>query len=148
MPIKILTHFAHASYQTALSQIPDAEFYHIVDPGGWVFNVNERPNTAWGRDAKRPSNVYEVSAKDVNPVDYDLLLIHWHPLIVPFCSKWPTLPAVMTEHTWPYKNFPGEVNKWKNTRHEYVDRTVFITPSSQKAWDVERDEQSSHIYHS
>ncbi|KKL84564.1 hypothetical protein LCGC14_1963460 [marine sediment metagenome] len=146
--VKILTHFAHMSYQTALAQIPDVEFYHVIDPDGGVFNVDERPKCAWESGAKCPPNVYPVLAKDVNPADYDLLLIHWHPLIAPFCSKWPTLPAVMTEHTWPYKNFPGEVNRWKNIRHKYMQHTVFITPSSQKAWDAERDEQSSHIYHS
>jgi hypothetical protein len=54
----------------------------------------------------------------------------------------------MTEHTWPFKNFPGEVNKWKNMRHKHLKHTVFITPSSQKAWDAERDDQSSYIYHS
>ena len=146
--MKILTHFAHMSYQTALAQVPDTEFYHIVDPDGCVFSPDKRPYAAWGNDAECPSNIYSVPAKGLNPVDYDLMLLHWHPLIVPFCNKWPSIPTVFLEHTWPYKNFPGEVNRWKNTRHQYMKHTVFITPSSQKAWDAERDEQSSYIYHS
>jgi len=142
MAIKILTHFAHSSYQTTLAQIPDAEFYHVVDALG------DGPKIVWPESDPCPVNVFEVNIDDVNPTDYDLMLIHWHPFISTFGELWPTLPTVMTEHTWPYKNSPGEVNNWKNIRHKYINHTIFITPSSRKAWDAERDEQSSHIYHS
>ncbi|MHA1832940.1 MAG: glycosyltransferase family 4 protein [Candidatus Baldrarchaeia archaeon] len=84
----------------------------------------------------------------MNPDDFDLMLLHWHPLIEPFCNKWPTLPTVFLEHTWPFHNYPGEVNKWKNVRHKYMKHTVFITPASRKAWDAEGDPQASYIYHS
>jgi len=76
------------------------------------------------------------------------MLLHWHTLIEPWCKQWPTLPTVFSEHTWPYMNRAGQVNYWKNVRHQHINHTVFITPSSRKAWDAEKDEQSSHIYHS
>jgi len=146
--MKILTHFAHSSYQTSLAQVPDCEFYHVVDPHGRVFTENEKPKTIWGMGEEQPPNIFGVFANEVNPDDYDLMLLHWHPLIEPFCNKWPTLPTVFTEHTWPFHNYLGEVNKWKNVRHQYIKHTVFITPTSMKAWDAERDEHASYIYHS
>jgi len=146
--IKILTHFAHATYQTALSKIPNTEFYHIIDPEGDVFEEYERPKGVWEKDIQPPPNIFPVLAKDVNPTDYDLLLIHWHPFIIPFCTRWDTLPSIMIEHTWPYQNDPGEINNWKNIRHNYIDHTVFITPASQKAWNALNLSDTSFIYHS
>ena len=144
---KILTHHAHSSYQTALSQIPDVEFYHVEDKTGvWV--KDERPKAVWPGSDIQPTNVFGIEAIDVNPKDFDLTLIHWHPFITTFGKRWPTLPIVFLEHTWPYMDRAGQVNYWKNVRHQYINHTVFITPTSQKAWDAERDEQSSHIYHS
>ena len=144
---RILTHFAHASYQTALAQVPDTEFYHVIDSKG-VWPEDKRPKVVWPGSEPQPVNIFGIEAKDVNPDDYSLVLIHWHPFIETFGDQWKELPKIMTEHTWPYKNSLGEINTWKNIRHEHVDYTIFITPSSRKAWDAERDEQSSHIYHS
>ena len=147
MPIKILTHHAHSSSPTALAHIPDTELYHLR-PSKGVWPEDKRPKVVWPNSDPQPANVFGIEAKDVNPDDYDLVLIHWHPFIETFGERWKKLPKIMAEHTWPFNNSPGEVNTWKNKRHEYVDHTVFITPSSRKAWDAERDEQSSHIYHS
>jgi len=144
---KILTHFAHETYQTELSKIPGIEFYHVEDKTG-VWPEEERPKSAWPGSSPKPSNVHVIDVIDVNPSDYHAILVHWHPFIATFGKRWQTLPAIMTEHTWPFQNFLGEVNKWKNVRHQYINHTVFITPTSQKAWDAERDEQSSYIYHS
>ncbi|MEA3339039.1 MAG: glycosyltransferase family 4 protein [Chloroflexota bacterium] len=147
LALKILTHFAHASYQTALAQIPNTEFYHVTDhKGTWL--EDEKLNIVWPKDVLQPANVFSIEAVDVNLKDFDLMLIHCHPFIDTFRNLWPTIPTIFLEHTWPYKNFLGEVNTWKNIRHQYIDHTVFITPSSRKAWDAERDEQASHIYHS
>ena len=145
--MKILTHFAHASYQTALAQVPNTEFYHVTDSSG-IWADNQKPKAVWPSSAPQPVNVFGIEASDVNPDNFDLMLIHWHPFIMSFGDRWPTLPTVFLEHTWPFKNFPGEVNKWKNIRHQYMEHTVFITPSSRKAWDAERDARSSYIYHS
>lgn len=146
--MKILTHFAHSSYQMALAQIPDTEFYHVTDlAGSWP--EDERPKAVWPGSDLQPMNVFGIEAVDVDPKDYHAMLIHWHPFITTFGKRWGKyLPSVMTEHTWPYMNRAGQVNYWKNVRHQHINHTVFITPASQKAWDAERDEQSSHIYHS
>ena len=146
-PTKILTHHAHASYQTVLAQVPNTEFYHVIDSKG-VWSEDKKPKAVWPGSDPQPANVFGIEASDVNPDDYDLALIHWHPFITTFGDLWKTLPAVMIEHTWPFQNSPGEVNKWKNIRHQHINHTVFITPASRKAWDAERDEQSSYIYHS
>ena len=145
--VRILTHFAHSSYQTVLAQIPDTEFYHVTDLAG-VWSEDERPKAVWPGSDRQPANVFGIEAKDVNPKDFDLILLHWHPFITTFSKRWPTLPTVMIEHTWPYMNYAGQVNQWKNVRHQHINHTVFITPTSQKAWDAERDEQSFYIYHS
>jgi len=145
--IKILSHFAHGVYQTEISRVPNVEFYHIIDSNN-IFQEKEKPKKVWGTDSPQPSNIFGIEASNVNPNDFDLLIIHWHPLIEPFCKKWNTLPTIMLEHTHPYMNYPSEVNYWKNIRHKYIDHVVFITPSSKKAWDYERDENSSYIYHS
>jgi len=144
--IKVLSHFAHGVYQSSLSKVPGVEFYHIMDSKG-IFQDNAKPKKVWGDDSVRPSNIFEIEASDVNEKDFDVLTVHWHPLIESFCKKWPTLPTIMIEHTWPYMNYPGEINHWKNVRHQYIDHVVFITPSSKKAWDYEHDENSSYIYH-
>lgn len=146
--MKILTHFAHETYQLELSKIPMVEFFHVIDSHNF-WPEDKRPKAVWPGSAKIPDNIYGIEAAGVNPTDYDLMLIHWHPFIETFCSSWGEhLPAVMLEHTWPFKNYPGEVNKWKNIRHQHLAHNVFITPTSQKAWDMERDENSSYIYHS
>jgi len=147
MKVRILTHFAHATYQTELSKIPNTEFYYVVDEIGDVFDFDERPKMFWPDDVPLPSNIKQINAKDVEADKFDLMILNWHPLIEPWCKQWPTLPTIFTEHTWPYKNRAGQVNYWKNVRHKYINHTVFITPASQKAWDAERDENSSHIYH-
>jgi len=144
--MKILTHFAHETYQTELAKIPGIEFFHVEDNTG-IWQKEERPHKAWSEQTPKPNNVHAIDVTDVDPTGYQAILIHWHPFITTFSKKWPNIPIIFVEHTWPYKNFPGEVNKWKNIRHQYVDHTVFITPSSQKAWDAEKDEHSSYIYH-
>ncbi len=145
--IKVLTHHAHSSYQTALAQIPNTEFYHVEDKTH-VWPETSRPKAAWPGQDPKPDNIHAIDVLDVNLSDYDLILIHWHPFIATFSERWPALPTIFLEHTHPYKNFPGEVNTWKNIRHKHINHTVFITPASRKAWDAERDEQSSYIYHS
>lgn len=146
--IKVLSHFAHATYQTALAQIPNTEFYHVMDDEGVYFDEDQRAKQVWEKDVEPPQNIKMIEVKDVNPKEFGLMLLHWHPLIEPWCNQWPTLPTVFSEHTWPYLNRAGQVNYWKNVRHQYIKHTVFITPTSRKAWDAEKDEQSSHIYHS
>jgi len=146
--MKILTHFAHATYQTALAQIPNTEFYHVMDDEGVYFDEDQRAKQVWEKNAEPPQNIKMIEAKDVNPKEFNLMFLHWHPLIEPWCKQWPTLPVVFLEHTWPYMNRAGQVNYWKNVRYQHINHTVFITPASRKAWDAEKDEQSSHIYHS
>ena len=133
--MKILTHYAHATYQTCMSKISDVEYYHLIDPDGDVFNKDERAGCAWDDNAKCPPNIYPILAKDVDPSQFQILLIHWHPLIIPLCEKWPTLPAVFVEHTWPRTQ--ADADHWKQVRKKYIDHTVFITPTSQKAWDID-----------
>ncbi|MBU0847000.1 glycosyltransferase family 4 protein [Patescibacteria group bacterium] len=142
--IKILTHFAHATYQTALAKVPNTEFYHVIDPDD-IWPQDKKPKGVWPENDK-PVNIKGISAKDVNPADYDLMIIHWHPFIETFCEKWPTISTIMVEHTWPYYNSPAEVNKWKNICHKYMQYTVFITHSSRNAWD-KGGTASSVIYH-
>ena len=162
--MKILTHFAHASYQTALAQIPDTEFYHfipsklnkegeivrLVREANWT--KNEHLHDGWPKDSVKPDNVYgeRATLAQLDSREYDVILMHWHPLLflAKHFSTALNIPVILLEHTWPYMNQVDQVNYYKNIRHEHVDHTVFITPSSQKAWDAERDEQSSHIYHS
>jgi len=146
--IKVLSHFAHKSYQQALSEIPNTEFYHVMDDEGVYFDEDQRAKQVWEKNTEPPQNIKMIEAKDVNPKEFNLMLLHWHTLIEPWCKQWPTLPTVFSEHTWPYMNRAGQVNYWKNVRHQHINHTVFITPSSRKAWDAEKDEQSSHIYHS
>ncbi len=157
-PIRILTHFAHMSYQRELAKIPNTEFYHATPysftrdkrwsqftrEANW--KKNEELYEGWPKNCSRPDNIFYYSGQPT-----DIVLIHWHPLIpmANFVLEGnPKKLAIFLEHTHPYKNSPGEVNKWKNIRHQHIDHTVFITPTSQRAWDAERDEQSSYIYHS
>lgn len=147
--IKVLTHFAHESYQSALSEIPGVEYYHVVDSfERWP--QNKKPKSSWPAHEERPVNVFEIEACDVNVQDFDLVLLHWHPFIETFGELWgKDLPVIMTEHTWPYKNLLGEVNHWKNVRHKYVDYTVYITSSSKEAWGEKNNgETATYIYHS
>ena len=144
--LKILSHFAHATYQTFLSKVPNTEFYHVVDTKG-VFPENVRPKPMWSGE-NCPSNIKEIEAADVNPADFDILLIHWHPFIELFCQKWSSIPSIMIEHTWPFKNLPSEVNRWHVIREAHLDHTVFITPSSQEAWGEKNNPKACAIYHS
>lgn len=146
--IKILTHFAHSSYQQSLAEIPDVEFYHVVDPTG-IWPQNKEPKCVWPADAPKPANIRGINAADVNPSEFDLLLIHWHPFIETFGELWGKhLPTIFCEHTWPFQNMAGEVNHWKNVRHEYIDHTVYITESSKEAWAEKNNRQTaSVIYH-
>ena len=146
--IKVLTHFAHASYQTALSKIPEVEYYHVIDSFG-VWPQNKPPKTVWPKNEPRPINVREIEARDVHPQNFDLILLHWHPFIETFSCLWGNdLPVILTEHTWPYQNLQGEVNHWKNVRHDYVDLTVYITESSKEAWGEKNNRETAIvIYH-
>jgi hypothetical protein len=145
--IRILTHYAHESYQQALSKIPGVEFYHVIDSTG-VWPADKKPKFIWPENVSKPDNIKGIEARDIRIQDFDLVLIHWHPFIETFSNLWGDLPVIFLEHTWPKNNHPGEINHWKNVRHEFVDHTVFITLSSKKAWDYEHDENSSYIYHS
>lgn len=118
-----------------------------MDDEGAYFDEDQRAKQSWEKNTKPPQNIKVIEAKDVNPAEFDLILLHWHPLIEPWCKRWPTLPTVFLEHTHPYMNRAGQVNYWKNVRHEYINHTAFITPTSRKAWDAERDEKASYIYH-
>jgi len=148
-PIKILTHFAHESYQQNLAEIPGVEYYHVIDPDS-IWPQDKKPKFIWPENIPRPSNIKGIYASNVNPADYDLVLIHWHPFIETFSRLWgDDLPIVFLEHTWPYQNMPGEVNHWKNVRHEFVDYTVYITESSKEAWaEKNNHETATFIYHS
>lgn len=147
--IKVLSHFAHASYQTALSEIPEVEFYHVVDSTG-IWPADKKPKNAWPGKESQPANIFSIEAADVDPQDFDLVLIHWHPFIDTFSTLWgKDLPVIFLEHTWPYKNFAGEVNHWKNVRHEFIDYTVYITESSKEAWAEKNNHETARaIYHS
>ena len=121
--VKILTHFAHSTYQTALAQIPNTEFYHVTDLKG-IWPESIRPKAVWPGNDPCPANVFGIEVADVDPSDFDLMLIHWHPFIEIFSNSWKSLPSIMTEHTWPYRNFPGEVLRWKNIRHDMIDLSL------------------------
>ncbi len=149
MSIKVLTHFAHESYQQALSEIPDVNYYHVIDPTN-IWPQDKKPKFVWPKDILQPDNIKGIYAADVNVADYDLILIHWHPFIETFSNLWgKDLPIIFTEHTWPYQNLQGEVNHWKNMRHDYVDLTVYITEASKEAWGEKNNWQDAAvIYHS
>lgn len=148
MSLKILSHFAHGVYQTELAKVPGVEFYHVIDKLGVKFDPAVAPTRFWSAEMECPSNIKPIAIDAVDPDEFDLLMVHWHPFIQQFRNLWPKLPMIMLEHTWPYKNMPSEVLKWKNIRHDNCDHTVFITPSSKEAWDFSSDPRSSFIYHS
>ena len=146
--MRILTHFAHGAYQTALAALKDIMFYHIIDEEAQYFSKDACPKKSWDDSIPLPSNIIVISAKEAFQIKFDLILAHWHPFIVPFHTLWPELPMIFLEHTYPYKNLKSEVFRWRNIRHDNCAHTVFITPSSQKAWGAEKDAQASYIYHS
>lgn len=148
MPTKILTHFAHGVYQTELSKVPNTEYYHVVADEGGKFEPSKAPKGFWGKNEPLPRNISMIREKDVDSVDFDIILVHWHPFIDQFKQFWPELPMIFLEHTWPYKNMQSEVLHWKNIRQQYCDHTVFITPSSRDAWGATNSPQASYIYHS
>ena len=145
--LKVLTHFAHGVYQTELAKVPNVEFYHVIDPEGKIFADHEKPKMVWGVDSPQPPNVFGIEAANVNIDDYDLMLLHWHPLIDSFKRVWPNIKTVFLEHTWPFKNLQTEVVRWKQVR-SHLDYTVFITPSSREAWGEAHNPKTCAIYHS
>lgn len=145
--LKILTHFAHGVYQTELSKIPDVEFYHVVDKLGKKFDPSVRPTKFWSAEMECPRNIKPLAVESVDPDEFNLMLVHWHPFIQQFRQLWPKLPMIFLEHTWPYKNMPSEVMNWKNIRHDCCEHTMFITPSSREAWGATNDSRASSIYH-
>lgn len=145
--MKILTHHAHGTYQTELSKVPGVEFYHVVDTKG-VFQNNERPKRGWGDGFSLPHNVHIIEATDVREQDYDCMLIHWHPLIESFCTRWSAIPTIFLEHTWPKNNSSAEIQHWKSVKRTYCRGVVFITPSSLTAWGEQPGKYASYIYHS
>ena len=145
--IKILTHFAHSSYQTALSTVPDTKYFHVVDPKGEYFDPNACPKNFWSKDDPLPRNIVPIHPKDVADERIDLILVHWHPFIEQFRNLWQKIPMIMLEHTWPYLGSKGEALKWKNLRDRCCEHAVFITPSSRDAWGY-KDTPLSYIYHS
>jgi glycosyltransferase involved in cell wall biosynthesis len=146
--IKVLSHHAHSSYQTALSEIPGVEFYHVIDSTG-IWPADKKPKFVWPANMPCPTNIKGIEAADIRIEDFDLILLHWHPFIETFSNLWGDLPVIFIEHTRPYHNMAGEVNHWKNMRHEYIDFTVYITESSKEAWDEKNNEKTAAvIYHS
>jgi len=146
--LKILTHYAHGTYQSSLSQIPGVKYYHVIDEECALFQKSECPQTFWADRIPLPRNIFPIKATDVDPSKYHAILTHWHPFIEPFHLIWQNLPIIFTEHTWPYLNMPSEVLKWKAIREKYCKHTVFITPSSREAWGESNNSKTSHIYHS
>jgi len=147
MAIKVLTHFAHGVYQTELSKVSGVDYYHVVDNDAIKFRADAKPPRFWGDDPC-PKNIHKIFITDVDPNDFDLILVHWHPFIDQFKTIWPTLPLIFLEHTWPYLNLNSEIYRWKKIRADYCDHTVFITPSSKIAWNENNNPKTSYIYHS
>lgn len=133
--MKILSHFAHASFQTNLCSIPDTAFFHMV-------NGNDL-KSAWPEENK-PSNVFEIQESDVNPADFDVLIMHRHEQMQKFAS-W-KIKKIFVEHTAPYP-FGDQPSFWKPKRKQYVDFTVFITKTNRDAWGFEHDSDCTYIRH-
>jgi glycosyltransferase involved in cell wall biosynthesis len=143
--MKVLTHHAHSTYQTELSKIKGVEFYHVEDPNK-ILPDRSRPWSFWPAGETPPSNIHAINAEDVVAADFDVMLIHWHPLLEEFTRRW-KLPTIFLEHTWPMNNSLYEIEFWGKKRHELVDHTVFITKTSRDAWK-ETGDDSSFIRHS
>ena len=137
--IKILSHMAHGTYQTNLSKIPGVEFYHMI-------NETDLKNVWEDKHSIRPNNVFgvdEVYAKD-HLQEYDMLLIHNHPLLNKY-KDW-KIRKVFVEHTAPwYSHHPSVYAK---IRKETVNFTVFITKSNMQAWGMRLNDQNGMIRHS
>jgi len=137
--LKILSHFAHSTYQKNLASILEVEFYHIID---------ENNKVCWDEQVSKPNNVFEISKEEAldKQKDFDLMLIHRHPTIISSYEEgFQLIPRVFTEHTWPYNDW--NVNTWKENREKFIDHTIFITKSSMQAWGMKEDDKNSVIYH-
>lgn len=137
--LKILSHFAHSTYQKALASIPRVEFYHIID---------ENNKVCWDNQIPKPDNVFEISKENAldKQRDFDLMLIHRHPTILSSYEEgFRLIPRIFTEHTHPYNNW--NIEHWKENRSKYINHTVFITKSNLEAWGMRTDEKNSVIHH-
>lgn len=137
--LKILSYFAHSTYQKALASIPEIEFYHIID---------ENNKICWDNQIPKPSNIFEISKEEAlnRQKNFDLMLIHRHPTILSSYNEgFNLIPRIFTEHTHPYNDW--NVSHWKENREKFIDYTVFITKSNMNAWGMREDEKNSVIYH-
>lgn len=137
--IKILSYFAHSTYQKNLASIPGVEFYHIID---------ENNKVCWDNQIPKPANIFEISKEEAlsRQKEFDLMLLHRHPTILSSWEKgFKLIPRIFTEHTYPYNQW--NVSTWKENREKYIDHTIFITKSNLTAWEMREDNKNSVIYH-
>ncbi|MCK4359406.1 MAG: glycosyltransferase family 4 protein [Candidatus Cloacimonetes bacterium] len=136
--LKILSKFFHGAYQGNLAEIPNTEYYHIID----------KDNEAWDKQTPRPSNIFAISEEEAldKQHEFNLFIIGRHPEIIhSYNAGFHGIPRVFIEQTWPYNEW--NINTWKENREKYIDYTVFITKSSCKAWSMREDERNSVIHH-
>lgn len=139
---KILTHIAHASYQSNLSKIPNTEYYHIVSPTKGL-----SLEKAWDNQNPKPDNIFEISLDDAQNRlgEFDFMLIHSHPYLNVF-KDW-KIKKVFVEHTAPYPDGGFQQRHWGKIRSDVLDHTVFITSSNLEAWGEKEDDKNSIILH-
>lgn len=133
--MKILSTFAHASYQRVLALIPGATFYHVEN--------GLELKSAWPEENK-PDNVFEIQESEVNPKDFDVLIMHRHEQLQKF-EKW-NIKKIFVEHTGPYP-YGEQAEFWKPRRKKWCNFTVFITHTSRTAWHFDTEKDCTVIRH-
>lgn len=136
--LKILSKYFHGTYQSSLAQIPNTQYFHIVD----------KDNEVWDKQTLKPLNIFAISEDEAldKQYEFDLFIIGRHPEIIhSYNAGFHGVPRIFLEQTWPFNNW--NIEHWKENREKYVDHTVFITKSSLKAWDMREDEKNSIIHH-